>query len=148
MVFYHGKFGGHWRVVFEFALPKGLDAAIRRFARLLDGLTGPARTAWKRAQGKVFDIGIQSGHESHPLELNVQAFLSRGHCGGNRNPAADGCVGRFETGEGGFGVVRERVLAVRDAEKPAAVERCRIQGRPVLCGGEGVWLGPAAKQLD
>jgi hypothetical protein len=57
--------------------------------------------------------------------------------------------GDSRPGEGGFGVVRERVLAVRDAQKPAAVERCRIQGRPVLlCGGEEVWLEPAAKQLD
>ena len=82
------------------------------------------------------------------LVFTYKCFYHGGIAGSKRNPAADGCVGRFETGEGGFGVVRERVLAVRDAEKPAAVERCRIQGRPVLCGGEEAWLGPAAKQLD
>src|SRR5437867_3145996 len=61
-------------------------------------------------------------------------FVSRGIAGSKRNPAAE----RFETGEGGFGVVRERVLAVRDAEKPAAVERCEIQARPVVCDSNGV----------
>jgi hypothetical protein len=47
------------------------DVAIRRLVKLVEGLPQPARRAWNGARSRVFNIGIQAGHEPFSREWLV-----------------------------------------------------------------------------
>ena len=52
----------HWLRLSLFPQPKNPSDAIRRFAKLVRGLSSQARTVWAQAS-KEIDIGIQAGFE-------------------------------------------------------------------------------------
>jgi len=52
----------YWLRLFLFPQPKSPNDAIRRFAKLVGGLSSPARMVWEQAS-KEIDIGIQAGFE-------------------------------------------------------------------------------------
>jgi hypothetical protein len=51
--------------------PRTADAAIRRFAKLVERLPRPARRIWDEAHSRVFNIGVQAGFEPRSWELLV-----------------------------------------------------------------------------
>ena len=74
-VLYAGRVRGTFFASFEISgLTLPPDMAIRRLARVLSGLPPSARSLWKRAHDRVFDIGLRktAGRATFPLTLRPE----------------------------------------------------------------------------
>ena len=62
MVLFNGKWGEHYRAVFEIAPSHAAaNEDIACFCSLIEGLEGRAAELWQRAFSREFDIGFESG---------------------------------------------------------------------------------------
>ena len=74
MVLFNGKWGEHYRAVFEIAPSHAAaNEDIACFCSLIEGLEGRAAELWQRAFSREFDIGFESMYQRY--SLNETAYI-------------------------------------------------------------------------
>src|SRR5437773_907049 len=69
---------GRHRVTFELARePSSADAAIRRFASLLDRLPAAGRSIWDGATRRDFDVGVAASSSTDPVMVELSSEAVR-----------------------------------------------------------------------
>ena len=84
-VHYVGREGRHYGAHFSLYNPGTPDRAVRTLTALIESLPKAARSCWKRARQRVFNIGVQAGVEprSHETIIGVAAMEAISRTGGS-----------------------------------------------------------------